>query len=181
MKKAFDWVSKRYFMKTILTLFILGFSASAYSQMKLNTENARVKFDYIDEKTEGELTGVKAQILLNTQEPAKSKIYGDVNVNTLTTGNKLRDKHLKSKDYFDAKSYPKMKFQSSEVTISNGTYRIKGIIQIKDISKEVTFDATFTEEELILATEIYAYDFDVAIKKKRERSKVEIKVIIPLN
>lgn len=168
-------------MKTILTLFILGFSASVYSQMKLNTENARVKFDYIDEKTEGELTGVKANIELNPADPSKSIVSGSVNVNTLTTGNKLRDKHLKSKDYFDAKSYPKMKFQSSEVTMSNGNYRIKGTLQIKDISKEVTFDATFTEEDLILATQIYAYDFDVAIKKKRERSKVEIKVIIPLN
>ena len=149
--------------------------------MKLNTDNARAKFDYIDEKTEGVLTGVKAEILLNAKDPAKSKVLGDVNVNTLTTGNKLRDKHLKSKDYFDSKNYPKMKFRSSEVTMSNGNYRIKGTLEIKDISKEVTFDVTFTEEELILATDIYAYDFDIAIKKKRERSKVEINVIIPFN
>jgi polyisoprenoid-binding protein YceI len=168
-------------MKTILTLFVLTFSLSVFSQMKLNTDNARAKFDYIDEKTEGVLTGVKAEILLNAKDPAKSKVLGDVNVNTLTTGNKLRDKHLKSKDYFDAKNYPKMKFRSSEVTMSNGNYRIKGTLEIKDISKEVTFDVTFTEEELILATDIYAYDFDIAIKKKRERSKVEINVIIPFN
>jgi len=61
---------------------------------------------------------------------------------TVNTENERRDGHLKSDDFFNAEKFPEMKFVSTAFEkVGENKYKIKGNLTIRDITKEVVFDA----------------------------------------
>ncbi len=69
-------------------------------------------------------------------------ISATIAVNSIDTGNDRRDGHLKTDDFFNAEKFPAIKFQSTSLEkISEGHYKIKGYLTIRDTTKEVTIDA----------------------------------------
>lgn len=67
-----------------------------------------------------------------------------VEVNSINTGVEMRDKHLKSADFFDAEKYPTMTFVTGSITKEkNNTYTLKGKLTIKDVTKEISVPVTF--------------------------------------
>ncbi|MGI8636787.1 MAG: YceI family protein [Segetibacter sp.] len=67
-----------------------------------------------------------------------------VDVNSLNTDNEMRDKHLKSDDFFNAEKFPAMKFQSTSFTPAGGNkYKLAGNLTIRDVTKPVVFDVTY--------------------------------------
>jgi polyisoprenoid-binding protein YceI len=92
----------------------------------------------------------------------------------------MRDKHLKSDDYFDAEMFPKMTFESSGFKKEGDVYLATGNLTIKGTKKEVTFRMQLKEKALVMKTTINADDFDVS-PKSREKSTVHVTVTVPLN
>ena len=73
-----------------------------------------------------------------------AKINFTVDVNSLNTDNEMRDKHLKSDDFFNAEKFPAMKFQSTSFTPAGGNkYKLAGNLTIRDVTKPVVFDVTY--------------------------------------
>ncbi len=73
------------------------------------------------------------------------------------------DGHLKSDDFFSVESYPEAAFVITEVNASAdapGVIQVSGNLTIKDISKNITFDATV--DELTDATVKASADFNIA-------------------
>lgn len=59
--------------------------------------------------------------------------------------NKL-EKHLKSPDFFDVEKYPTSTFTITEVKdAGDGKLNISGNLTMRDVTKNITFDATVTE------------------------------------
>jgi polyisoprenoid-binding protein YceI len=166
-------------MKWIILPLIFLTAYGLQAQMNVNTDNARVEFEYVSEKTKGTLSGVSATVKIDPKDLVNSTVSGKVSVSTLDTKNGVRNKHLKSADYFDVEKYPYMHFKTTSVYEEEGVYKMKGKLKIKDIEKEVTFRLKEEGSNLILSTSIYAEDFGVAIKKGRDKSKVTVKVILP--
>lgn len=168
-------------MKLFSVVIMLMLSFSGVSQFEIETSSASVGFKYLSEKTNGSLGGVKATIIIDPTNLASSTIKGSVNVSTLSTKNKMRDKHLKSDDFFDVESYPVMRFESSSLSKDEEGYLATGKLTIKETTKEVTFTVIEADSHLYFNTTIYGADFGVAVKKDREKSKIEISVSVPLN
>lgn len=64
-----------------------------------------------------------------------------VDVQSIDTDNSMRDDHLKSDDFFNAESYPTMNFTSTSFTkVSDKKYELKGILTIRDVAREITFE-----------------------------------------
>lgn len=84
-------------------------------------------FDY-DEKT-------------NTLKNIKAKIK----VQSIDTENEKRDNHLRSDEFFDAKKYPFIEFNSTEeIKIKLGeTKKIKGKLTIKGITKDIELEVKY--------------------------------------
>lgn len=152
--------------------------ASAQS-FDVTTKTGTVNFTY-DKKTKGTLGDVSATIKFDVSDLSKGSILGTVNVSTLDTGNDMRNKHLKGESYFDSKNYPTMTFKSSSISESGGVFTIVGKMKIKTTVKEVTFKAVKNDGKLLFTTIIYGSDFDVAVSKKREKTKIDISVEIPM-
>lgn len=67
-----------------------------------------------------------------------------VEVNSINTGVEMRDKHLKSADFFDGEKYPTMNFATGSITKDkNNTYMLKGKLTIKDVTREISVPVTF--------------------------------------
>ncbi|HEY3250738.1 MAG TPA: YceI family protein [Ignavibacteria bacterium] len=73
-----------------------------------------------------------------------AKISFEADVNSINTGNEMRDGHLKSPDFFDAASHPKMTFVSKSLTKKNeNEYELKGNMTIRGTTKEITLNVIY--------------------------------------
>jgi polyisoprenoid-binding protein YceI len=73
-----------------------------------------------------------------------AKISFSVDVASVSTDNDMRDKHLKSDDFFNAEKFPQIKFESTSFTPAGGNkYKLTGNLTIRDITKTVTFDVSY--------------------------------------
>ena len=61
-----------------------------------------------------------------------------VQIASVETDNDKRNGHLQSEDFFDAKSYPEMKFTSSSFAKRGDDYILTGKLTIRDVTKEVS-------------------------------------------
>lgn len=167
-------------MNRIFFIFLMIFPMIASAQsFNVETKKGTVNFTY-DGGTKGTLGDVSATVKFDVSDLSKGSISGTVNVSTLDTKNGMRNKHLKGKDYFDSENYPTMTFKSISISESEGVFTIIGKLKIKTTEKEVTFKATNNEGKLQFTTIIYGLDYGVAISKKREKTKIEISVEIPM-
>lgn len=114
---------------------------SAHSQVgfairHMMISTVRGKFDQFD----GDFT-------LDEQDPTRSQAEGRVQVASIDTGNEERDNHLRSADFFDARTYPTITFKSRQIT-SKGTdaYLVTGDLTMHGVTKELTLEAELSPE-----------------------------------
>jgi len=73
-----------------------------------------------------------------------AKINFTADVASITTGIEDRDNHLRSDDFFNAETYPKMIFTSSSMEkTGDTTYTLTGDLTIRDITKTISLDVEF--------------------------------------
>jgi polyisoprenoid-binding protein YceI len=62
-----------------------------------------------------------------------------IKTDSVDSGNKKRDEHLKAPDFFNAKQYPTITFKSTSVKAAKGGYEVTGDLTLHGKSKSVTF------------------------------------------
>ncbi|WP_405794368.1 YceI family protein [Streptomyces sp. NBC_01506] len=81
---------------------------------------------------------------LDGSKPENSSASIDVEIESVDTGAPDRDGHLRSADFFDAETFPKMTFRSTSAEqVGGDDYRITGDLTIKDVTKPLTIDLEF--------------------------------------
>ena len=73
-------------------------------------------------------------------EPARPVFTFVAKTGSVDTNNAKRDEHLRSPDFFNAKQFPVVKFQSTMVTPSKTGYRVTGDLTMHGVTKSVSFD-----------------------------------------
>lgn len=92
----------------------------------------------------GEFRNFNSSIVCEGEDFSKSKVFAHIEAGSIFTNNTDRDNHLKSADFFDAEQYPELKFEGTSFTkLDNENYQLRGLLTIKDVSKEVGFDVEF--------------------------------------
>jgi polyisoprenoid-binding protein YceI len=67
-----------------------------------------------------------------------------LDIDSIDTNQTQRDEHLKSPEFFDAATYPKISFKSTSFTkTGDDEYALKGDLTIKDVTKPVSLDVEF--------------------------------------
>ncbi len=70
---------------------------------------------------------------------AKASFAADID--SISTHNEDRDQHLKSDDFFNAKEYPQLKFQSTNFEkVGEQQYKVTGDLIIREVTKEIELD-----------------------------------------
>lgn len=72
-------------------------------------------------------------------------LSADIAVKSIDTRIQKRDDHLRSPDFFEIDKYPKITFSTTRVIpLAGNTYKVKGLLKIKDTAKEVELDGELT-------------------------------------
>jgi polyisoprenoid-binding protein YceI len=76
---------------------------------------------------------------------SSSEIHALMKTESVDSGNQQRDEHLKSGDFFNSAQFPAISFTSKSLKRVNGsdTFEINGDLTIKDITKQVSLNASF--------------------------------------
>lgn len=170
------------FMKTKLLIFLLfGFGIFSNAQtFKINTEKAVARFNFVKHETTGTVRGITGDITFDLNDLTNSSFEGTADVKTLSTENDQRDEHLMEAEYFDVANFPVMTFKSTSVSQTEDGFLMSGILTIKGVEKTVDFKFTFDGSAFEGKTSLYANDFGLTREKKREDSKISVKVYIPV-
>lgn len=122
----------------IVVMVLLGSPLRAeVRSWEIDREHANFYFsvDHIYAKVQGRFADFSGTFLFDPAHLNDSKISFEIKVKSVDTGNGKRDKHLLSKDFFDASQYPLITFVSTSITkAGDNTYTINGNLTIKDVT-----------------------------------------------
>jgi len=96
-------------------------------------------------EVDGQFKQYSGKVLLDEKDPTKSNVELTIQVASIDTGVADRDKHLRNSDFFDADKHPTITFKSTKITKAGKGFKIKGNLQIRGVTKEVTLDATLSD------------------------------------
>ncbi|WP_316779794.1 YceI family protein [Pedobacter antarcticus] len=137
-------------MKKLFLFFVaLSLSAATFAQTKwtadpmhsfVNFEVRHMGISFVNgafHKFSGTIEASKADL-------TDAKINFTVDVNSISTTVEMRDKHLKSDDFFNAEKYPEMTFVSTSFKkLKDNNYELNGKLTIRDVTKDVKFSVVY--------------------------------------
>lgn len=122
----------------------------------------------------GRFQTVEGVIVFDGNDISRSTVEASIHVASIDTGNKRRDAHLRSKEFFDAESYPTIEFRS--LSVRRGRDRdsldLEGELTVKGRTSRVALAVNEMDhsrsprgEEFIYysaTTEIDRFDFGIS-------------------
>ena len=86
----------------------------------------------------GQFGSYRGQLDLDQSDFTKSRFEGEIDVESINTGNEQRDAHLRTNDFFDAPNHPKITFKSKKIESKGGDdYLVMGDLTIRGVTKEI--------------------------------------------
>ena len=114
---------------------------------KIDPVHSEIKFKVkhlVVSTVTGKFDSFDAAIESESDDFTNAKITFEADVNSINTGNGMRDGHLKSADFFDAANHPKIMFVSKSLTEkSDNEYTLSGDITIRGITKQILLDVVY--------------------------------------
>ena len=172
----------------------------APAKWSIDKAHSNVKFTVthlVVSEVEGSFKIFDGSLEASKDDYSDAKINFTVDVNSVNTDNDMRDKHLKSEDFFAADKFPAMKFESTSFTPAGGSnYKLAGNLTIKDVTKPVVFDVNYggtanamgkTKAGFKAKTSINRFDYNLKWDKATEAGglvvskDVELVVNVELN
>jgi polyisoprenoid-binding protein YceI len=76
-------------------------------------------------------------------DPLQSSVEVEVDLNSINTRDEQRDGHLRSADFFETDTHPKLTFTSTGVKAAGSDYVVTGDLTIKGVTQPVELDLEF--------------------------------------
>jgi polyisoprenoid-binding protein YceI len=117
------------------------------------------------------LYGVFRQVAGNGTVTTAGEVSGVVTVGagSIDTKNSIRDKHLRSADFFDIASHPDLTFAVDGAAPADGGVRVTGSLTVRGRTRPASFDATAsaTDDEVRLDGELQVNRTDFGLTWNR--------------
>lgn len=137
-------------MKKIILSLLAGtiaLTTSAQTNWKVDNSHSNVNFavmHLVVSQVEGSFKTYEGKVTSPSADFNDAQIVFSVDANSVNTDNEMRDKHLKSDDFFNAEKYPTMSFKSvSFKKIDAKNYNLEGDLTIRSVTKRVKFAVTY--------------------------------------
>ncbi len=92
----------------------------------------------------GQFNQISGAIKFDPSDPASSSVEAAIDVSSLTTGNRKRDDHLLSADFFEVSKYPEIVFRSAKVEKTGSNRgKIIGDLSMHGLTRLVTMDVEY--------------------------------------
>ncbi len=94
-------------------------------------------------KVRGEFADATATITV-AEDPLASSVVATMQADSIITGQKDRDAHLRSGDFLEAEKYPALTFRSTRVKSHSGNeFVLEGELTVKDVTRPVELQVEF--------------------------------------
>ncbi|MFJ1736566.1 YceI family protein [Streptomyces sp. NPDC088254] len=92
----------------------------------------------------GAFTEYRSRLFFDGRDPSRSRAEIVLSTASVDTGVEQRDAHLVGRDFLDAATYPRMRFISKTVRLTdNEVYRMSGDLTIKSVTRPVDLELTY--------------------------------------
>jgi polyisoprenoid-binding protein YceI len=125
-----------------LVVAVPGFAADNYS---LDASHSGIRFSISHiglSQTYGRFNEISGKFTIDTADAGKSAFEVSIPIESIDTGNKQRDEHLRSPDFFNAKQFPTLTFKSTKVAKAKDGLEVTGDLSLHGVTKPVTFTLT---------------------------------------
>jgi polyisoprenoid-binding protein YceI len=121
----------------------------------------------------GEFKVYGGEVHLDEENPTNSRIHLTIDANSVDTGNKDRDAHLRNPDFFNVEVFPSIEFTSTKVEkAEDDVYTLIGDLVINGKTNPVSVDFELTgnfragfEGKATVNRRDWGLDFNVALDK----------------
>jgi polyisoprenoid-binding protein YceI len=86
----------------------------------------------------GRFNDFSGKITIDESDPSKSSFSVTIPIDSIDTNNVKRDEHLRAPDYFNAKQFPTMSFQSTKVKKIDGGFEVSGDLTLHGVTKPIS-------------------------------------------
>jgi polyisoprenoid-binding protein YceI len=84
---------------------------------------------------------------IEVDESGVAKATGTIKAGSIDTNEEQRDQHLRSANFFDAESFPEIRFESKRIEHVDGArFRVIGELEIRGTAREIELEAEFQGE-----------------------------------
>jgi len=139
---------KRLALALLSTLsFATAAHAVEYSQVQ--ADKSRIGFGYqqMGVSMDGTFKKFSSQLRFDPAAPSAAKSTIEVDLASVDTGSSEGDAEVATKSWFNTKSFPTARFESTAVKALGGNkYEVAGKLTIKGTTKDVVVPATFTPQ-----------------------------------
>lgn len=143
---------------TLVALVLSGFTV--YNSINWDIkESYSVKFS--SEDPSGTFQDLKGDIVFDENDLEGSSFKMTVDVASISTGNIIKDGHVKSSHWFDAGKYPEITFSSNKISKTATGYEVTGILEMRGIKKEITIPFTFADNVFNGSITVNRLDYNI--------------------
>jgi polyisoprenoid-binding protein YceI len=130
----------------------------------------------------GSFSDYDCDLVLDPQDLTSGSVSAKIKVQSVNTGERLRDEFLVSKDFFRPEQFPVMHFQSTGVRARGSKLSLVGKLKIRDKERSVTLEGSVKGPErsrdggqkmtFLLKTEIERDAFDLNFNSALETGNI---------
>ena len=172
----------------IVIFILLLINGTIISSQEQLASNLNVKFTIknFGANVEGSFKESSVTGKFDRNDLDNSSFNVTIQVRSIGTGNKKRDKHLLEPVYFDVSRYPEIKFSSTSIKrISANSYRLSGELNIKNKTRiiDIPLSVTPSQDKFSVRSyfELSRKDFGVGKRSWILSDKVMAQVYFTIN
>ncbi len=118
-------------------LQIPGYTAGTWDLDPVHSTIGFVARHLMVSKVRGQFTSFEAQIV-TAPDPLASTATATIDLSSVNTGNETRDNDLRSTNFFDVATHPKMTYVSTGIRVDGDALLVDGDLTIRGVTRPVT-------------------------------------------
>ena len=141
----------------------------------------------------GHFKNIEGTVEYDHDNPTAISVKASINAKEVWTGEKYRDDHLRSADFFDVENYPEITFSGGVLKfVSQNEFQLTGDLTIRGFTREVTLDVQYlgkwdtsywedgvdkgpiTRAGFIAKTQINRHDFKVSWNDNMDKGGIVV-------
>jgi polyisoprenoid-binding protein YceI len=124
----------------LATLTAAGSATGEALHFRIQPEASEITFRATSRlmNAEGHFSRFSGDVVMDPETPSSARIVLTIDAASLDTGIDMRDKHLRSVDFFDVERYPTIAFQSVRVESGGRRATVVGRLTLRGITRDLS-------------------------------------------
>jgi polyisoprenoid-binding protein YceI len=170
----------KYVFLTSSILLFSAFTISSSINWTISKEH-QIKFSGTD--AVGIFKTLSGEVNFDKNHLETSQFSFTIDVNSINTGNGIKNKHAVSDKWFDAEKFPNINFKSTGFSKADNEYKVTGIMEIRGVKKEITVPFTFSDNVFKTKFAVNRLDFNIGTMEgmmAKVSNEIKLDISIPV-